>query len=541
MVEGENHPSFIGYVADRIVVKFDKAITAQMNNQLMQQGRAGIAMLDRLAVKYKVKSIIKQFPRAKKRMYRGRQIDLSGWHKIRFRKEVDVEKVVAAFKKLPGVIDAQPIGIHAVYRLPNDPYFIDQWHLEQVGGPDIDAPEGWDFETGSDDIVVAVLDTGVQYYHKDLGGSNASVYNPGAARGNMWINWAEASGTRGVDDDGNGFTDDWIGWDFVELSLFDALFYCWADEDCFIPDNDPRDFHGHGTHIAGIISAINNNDYGVTSTVGGWGDGTRQPSANGVKIMPLRIGWADLFDPNLGYVSMDYAAQAFYYAADNGAHAANCSWGSSNSGGLGDAIDYFQAAGGLIFKAAGNSPSGIPDYMGGRADIINVAATGTNDCKASFSNFGNWVDVSAPGIDIWSTWYNYVSPADDFVARFSGTSMASPMALSVAASIWSQNPSWNADQVKQKLFDTADYIDGLSCNSTYAGLLGAGRVNAYIAVGSCEGDLNGDGVVDGRDLADLISEFNCTTDCGFDMTYDDMVNAADMAVFAKDFGRASCP
>ena len=97
------------------------------------------------------------------------------------------------------------------------------------------------------------------------------------------------------------------------------------------------------------------------------------------------------------------------------------------------------------------------------------------------------------------------------------------------------------DQVKQKLFDTADYIDFSNCDDDYAGEMGAGRVNAYLAVGSCEGDLDGNSVVDGRDLADLIGQFNCTSGCSFDMTYDDMVNAADLDVFAKDFGRASCP
>jgi hypothetical protein len=91
------------------------------------------------------------------------------------------------------------------------------------------------------------------------------------------------------------------------------------------------------------------------------------------------------------------------------------------------------------------------------------------------------------------------------------------------------------------LFDTADYIDGTACNSDYTGLLGAGRVNAYLAVGSCEGDLNGDGVVDGRDLAVLIAEFNCTTDCLFDLNYDDGVDAADLDVFVKDFVRVNCP
>ena len=142
--------------------------------------------------------MIKQFPGARKRIYRGRQIDLSGWLKIQFRNEVDVEKVAAAFKKLPGVIDAGPIAIHALHRAPNDPFFpffmdplLWQWHLHQTPGPDIRAPEAWDFETGNQDIVVAILDSGVRYFHEDLGGIDTSIFNPDGAQGNMWINTAE--------------------------------------------------------------------------------------------------------------------------------------------------------------------------------------------------------------------------------------------------------------------------------------------------------------------------------------------------------------
>lgn len=551
VVEGAQSPSFVGYAPKRIVVNFDKTITDRMQPFLMRKGRSRIASLDRLLRRFKATSLNRQFPGAKRRKYRNRWIDLRGWHKIHFQDEVDVADVVKIFKKLPGVIDAQPVGIHAIHRTPNDPQFpLYQWHLDQIAGADIDAPEAWDFETGNQDIVVAVLDTGVRWFHKDLGGSDTGYFEPAGfddtiytlngADGNIWINSDEVNGVMGTDDDGNGYIDDMIGWDFVHFSLLDAWFLCWQDEDCFYQDNDPRDFHGHGTHVAGIISTMNNNAYGLASTAGGWGDGTRQPSGNGVKIMPLRIGWS-YTSPVDGLVAMDFAADAFYYAANNGAHAVNCSWGSSNTGGLEVAIDYYLASGGLVFKAAGNSPTGIPDYMGGRPDIINVAATGIVDCRAGFSNFGTWVDISAPGVDIWSLYHEYREPAGDFIIPFSGTSMASPMALSVAALIWSQNPSWNADQVKQKLFDTADYIDGLGCNSTYAGLLGAGRVNAYIAVGSCEGDLNGDGIVDGRDLADLISEFNCTSDCGLDVTYDGMVDESDLDVFVKDFGRVNCP
>ncbi len=473
-----NVRSFVGYAPRKIVVKFDDSILSRMNRATARVGRLGIPELDQLGQRYDVLSIIQQFPGAKKKFYRGRVVDLSGWHKIKFARDVDVEAAVRAYKRIPGIIEAQPIGIHAVYGTPNDPNFGDQWHLNQANDADIDAPEAWDIQTGNPDIIVAILDTGVRYFHKDLGGAGASSSNPGAAQGNMWINWAEKNGTDGVDDDGNGFVDDWIGWDFVQSESG-----CWPGEDCSDADNDPRDFNGHGTHVSGIVGAINNNGYAVASTAGGWGNGSLQTTADGVRIMPLRIGWSSkFFIFELGLVSMDYAAQAFRYAADNGARLANASWGSSNTGGLGDAIDYFLASGGLIFHAAGNDGADNPDYMSSRGDIIDVAATDADDCKASFSNFGTWVDISAPGDNIWSTYHDHNDPNSDVIASLSGTSMASPMALSVAALIWSQNPSWSASQVKQRLFDTADDITTSSCNTAYIGKLGAGRVNAFNAV-----------------------------------------------------------
>ena len=291
--------------------------------------------------------------------------------------------------------------------------------------------------------------------------------------------------------------------------------------------------------MAGIVAALNNNGYAVASAAGGWGDGTQQPTGNGVKIMALRIGWADVFDVRDGFVSMDYAAQALVYAADNGAHLVNASWGSSNIFNFGEAVDYFLASGGIIFKAAGNSGLNSADYLGTREDIVNVAATGKqdpfivqrNDCKAWFSNYGEWIDIAAPGVEILSTWHNLYDPDFDYVRVMDGTSMASPCALSVAALIWSQNPSWTADLVKQHLFNTADPIDDLGCNSAYVGQLGAGRVNAFNAVGRCENNTEGnDNDVDGKDFVEFIDDYTAG-DLG---TYE-------VAVFASDFSRTNCP
>jgi PKD repeat protein len=486
---GVEVPGFVGYVPNEIVVKIDESILSRMKGAKLQQGRTGVIGLDELGKRFDVSSIVQQFPGAKKRKYRGRAIHLAGWHKMRFSEKFDVKSVIKAYKAIPGVIDAQPIGIHAVLEsLPNDTDFADQWHLHQNSDVDMDAPEAWDIETGNSDITVAILDSGVRYYHKDLGGTDAAPSDPSSVSGNMWMNPGEVAG-NGIDDDGNGFVDDWIGWDFV-----DGVSDCWAGEDCATQDNDPRDFNGHGTHVAGLVSALNNNGYATASPAGGWGNGTLGRIDDGVNIMPLRIGWSGRYFVffEVGFVRMDFAAQAFRYAADQGAKLVNSSWGSSNTGGLGDAIDYYLDSGGLIFKAAGNDNSQSADYMSSRNDVISISATDIDDCKADFSNFGSWVDISSSGTDIWSLYHSHDDPENDYTAPLTGTSMASPLALGVAALIWSQNPSLAATEVEQRLYDSADDIDVLSCNASFAGQLGAGRVNAFNAVNAAAPTIRAD-------------------------------------------------
>ena len=471
----DDSPEFVGFRENAIVVKFDRTTLSAIVKSELPSGRTGIFSLDQLGGRLNVSRITQRFPNAEDRIYQGRDINLKGWHKFRFSGDVDIEDVVERYKAIPGVQDAQPIGIHRIYENPNDTRYSDQWHLNQANDHDIDAPEAWNIETGNDGILVAILDTGVRYFHKDLGGANASFSNSTDIDGNIWINWAEKNGTNGVDDDGNGFVDDWVGWDFVESENV------YAGEDGSTPDNDPRDFNGHGTHCAGIVAALNNNGYATSSPAGGWGNGSLQSDGDGVKIMPLRIGWSwgrNWYE--VGYIGMDYAANAFVYAADNGANIASCSWGSSNSGGLGDAVDYFLSKGGMVFHASGNGSADDPDYLDNRGDCISVASTDQDDKLSDFSNYGTWVDVSAPGTDILSTYHDHTDPENDYVASLSGTSMATPLSASVAALIWSKNPSWSANQVEQQLYDSADEIDGL--NPSYAGKLGAGRVNAFNAI-----------------------------------------------------------
>ncbi|MFH1687738.1 MAG: PKD domain-containing protein [bacterium] len=468
-------PGFLGYVPDRFVIVLKEDVSVDHAKDASTSiALANLDGLDELALRFGVTTLKPQFPgsdRAEKS--RG----LSRNYKVWFGTGT-LEEAMAAYRQSPLIESVEPIGIHAMYATPNDTYFSPyQWYHNQANDDDIDSPEAWDIQTGSTSTIIALLDSGTRYYHPDLGGANASVSNPGASRGNMWINTAELNGSSGVDDDGNGFTDDWIGWDFIQSTSG-----CWSGEDCNTQDNDPRDFNGHGTHTAGIMGMMTNDGYGMAGVAGGWGNGSQAVTGNGVKIMPLRMGFSyNYFGQEYGVVYMDAAAEAFYYAADNGAKIASCSWGSSNSGGIGTAATYFTSNGGLIFVAAGNDGTETPGYLNSRSDCISVAATDQNDGAASFTTYGTWVDISAPGVGIYSTYHDHTDANTIYWASMDGTSMACPMAAAVGGLIWSQNPTWTASQVENQLYASADSIDA-ELASKYIGKMGAGRINAYAAV-----------------------------------------------------------
>ncbi len=470
-------PSFLGYVPDRFIVVM-KSQVGPLNIQMSSRSVAQIGdpEFDKLSEQFAVSEIKEQFPGAS-RSTMAHADELARYHKVTINKGT-LEEAMDAYRKNPLVESVEPIGIHAMYAVPNDTYYSPyQTYHNQANDHDIDSPEAWDIETGSSSTIIALLDSGTRYYHPDLGGANASVSNPGASRGNMWINSAELNGSSGVDDDGNGYVDDWIGYDFI-----DGVSNCWSGEDCNTKDNDPRDFNGHGTHTAGIMGMITNDGYGMAGVAGGWASGSQPVTANGIKVMPLRMGYSyNYLGQEYGVVMMDAAAEAFYYAANNGAKIASCSWGSSNTGGIGTAASYFINNGGIICVAAGNDGTQTADYLNGRGDCISVAAVDQNDAAASFTTYGTWVDISAPGVGIYSTYHDHTDPNTIYWAALDGTSMATPMVAGVVGLIWSHNPTWTAAQVTTQLYSSADNIDAY-LSSQYLGKMGAGRINAYNAV-----------------------------------------------------------
>lgn len=298
---------------------------------------------------------------------------VEGLQLVKLPKGTTVEQAITSYRKNSNVLYAEPNYIYRVSSLtPNDPYFL----LEELWGLDkIKAPDAWEFTTGSDEVIIAVIDTGVYWSHPDLAD-------------NIWINPNEI--LDGTDTDGNGFVDDIWGWDFYQ------------------GDNNPMDEHGHGTHVAGTIAAVGNNDAGITGVM--WN----------AKIMPLRFLGRD------GSGTTDHAIAAIGYANNNGAHIINNSWGGGDySQALKDAICASSA---VVVCAAGNqgdNNDNTPAYPASYncPNIISVAATNRDDNLAWFSNYGaTSVDVAAPGIDIYSSvpvfsdvWFDSIDSVAEWV------------------------------------------------------------------------------------------------------------------------------
>lgn len=333
--------------------------------------------------------------------------------------------------------------IYRVDAVPNDPYFSLQWGLHNTGqsggtsDADIDAPEAWELFTGSSDIAIAIIDTGIDYAHVDL-------------QSNVWANPGETGGgkeTDGIDNDGNGYIDDWRGWDF------------------FNSDNNPIDDHSHGTHVAGIAGATGNNSLGMVGVC--WN----------VKLMPLKA-----FN-NLGYGSLNAEIAAIDYAISAGAQIINASWGGySYSASLYQAIERAKTNGALFVASAGNdscNTDSTPHYPSSYDidNIISVLATTDTDTLSPFSNYGFYsVDLGAPGgEDGTQNAYNIFSTIpDDIFMRKAGTSMAAPFVSGGTSLVMGDRPSidwWQAKTIILKSVDTKAALIGKA--RTY------GRFNAY--------------------------------------------------------------
>ncbi len=347
--------------------------------------------------------------------------------------------VLKELKNIPDVAWAEPNYALPIHFYPNDSLYVQQWSLETL-----DMPQAWNIEQGSAQIIVGVIDTGIDYLHPDL-------------QGQLWINAPEdinnngrfdPGDINGIDDDGNGYIDDVIGWDFTDAPDFPD------NGDYLDPDNDPMDEYpgGHGTPVAGIIAAKTNNTIGISGI------------APNVKVMALRAGTAS------GYLEEDDVAEAIIYAVQNGCKIINMSFGDVVfSYLLKEAVDYGYQNGVLFVASAGNSGNNTLQYPASYDETISVGATDINNNLASFSSFGSKIDLVAPGQDILST------SRDASYGNYNGTSFSAPIVSGVLALLWSQHPQNSAQSIEATLLTGCQDLGFPGWDQYY----GQGVANAY--------------------------------------------------------------
>ncbi|MBW1932742.1 MAG: S8 family serine peptidase [Deltaproteobacteria bacterium] len=494
------------YVPGELIIKFRGDVADLLQAQLVQKKTPnGLSLspeLDKLGKKYKlrrIKPLFKDFKQKRqkiqdlkagtrhpvsktekrilKRLARvpksARVPNLGGIHRVEFdpHPDLDLAQLAKQYEQSGDVEYAELNYIVSICREPNDPLYKVQWPLENTGqlyptsgkfndppgtpDSDIDALTGWRYIRSAPNTVVAVVDTGLDYNHRDI-------------VNNVWINEAELYGHEGLDDDENGYADDICGYDFLN------------------GDGNPIDDHGHGTHCAGIIAAESDNDLDISGVC--WR----------AQIMVLKCLGSD------GRGDLTAAAEAVYYAVENGADVISNSWGGSIGfqglpKPLMEAYDYAYSQGVISVAAAGNQGSTLINFPAIFDSVIAVAATDSNDDLASFSNYGDLVDIAAPGVDVLSlraagTYRG--APYNQYTTIISGTSQACPHVSAALALVLAYYPGIDIDEARDIVFENCDYLPVEICKW--------GRLNLGKALSSI-------GALYAGDVVFTSSVYSCST------------------------------
>ncbi|MFN3343468.1 MAG: S8 family serine peptidase [Flavobacteriales bacterium] len=364
-------------------------------------------------------------------------LNLSNVFLLEFNDFSNVDVIMNKIKQSGMVEYAERVPLLKHFLTPNDPSFSSstQWGLFQIN-----AQQAWNISTGSPTVVVAIVDDAIQTNHPDL---TAVIYT----------NNGEIAGD-GIDNDGNGYIDDRNGFDV-------------ADNDN--NPNPPTNAFDHGTHVAGIAGARSNNAVGVASI------------GYNIRLLPVKATNSSS--------SVTHGYDGGVYSVNAGAKIINMSWGGTGSSTTAsNIINWASNQGVVLVAAAGNDNDNVLHYPAAYTPCIAVASTTTGDVRSSFSCFGTWVDVAAPGSSIYSTTvgssYGYKQ----------GTSMASPMVAGLAGLIKSVNPSMTATDIRNCILNTAVNIN--AANPSYVGQLGSGRIDAFAAVNCAAATLNNPPVAD---------------------------------------------
>ncbi len=353
---------------------------------------------------------------------------LSSIMQVTLSSDADVFRIAEQLMEKPSVEWAEPVYLRKLSYNPDDPGIVNQWHIALMH-----CPEAWELSRGDTSIVIGIVDTGVERVHPDL-------------QAHIWHNPDEIP-DNGLDDDGNGYVDDYYGWDFGD-----------NDADPSPASNSSIPDRFHGTAVAGAAAAVTDNGAGVASP------------AFSARIMSIKATRESDQDQNVisGY-------QGIAYAADQGARIVNCSFGGEGASNVErDVVEYAVNKGVIIVAAAGNSGLYGSDYPAAYPHVLSVASTNQSDQRSWFSNYGPDVDVSAPGQSIYTT-----DIGQDY-ASVSGTSFSSPVTAGVAALVMAGFPEWTAAQIREQIRVSALPIDSL--NGGFEGDIGWGRIDAYRAL-----------------------------------------------------------
>jgi subtilisin family serine protease len=431
--QGEGSINRKEFSNDKSTMKF---VPGQFIVKLKNDSAFSDTSLITLNEKHQVYGFEKLFPNADDTL-------LDNIYLLRVPLQSNILSIIQDYARCPDVKYAEPNQLGILCGIPNDANFSNQWYLHntgQMGTPDcdVDAPEAWAIETGNPEVLIAIIDTGIDETHPDLAMK-------------LWNNSDEIP-NNGVDDDDNGYIDDVNGWDF------------------YYNDSDPHDDYGHGTYCAGVAAASTNNSIGIAGT--SWG----------CMIQPVRIinRYGEFYDTA--------TALGIKYAADNDADVISMSFTFLNSSLLEDAVNYAYGKGVFLCAAAGNQNSSEEHFPAAYENVTAVGATTENDTRCSpkewgagyGSNYGDWVDIAAPGNNIYSTMPTYHVTMNDHGQTLtysfaSGTSASAPMVAGVAALLLSKNPLLTPDEVQTLLCENVDPY-----NSTE--YIGTGRLNAQKAL-----------------------------------------------------------
>lgn len=479
------------YVEGIVRVKLNKEKTTSFSVSLKSAKlSSNISSLDTILNSIGAISFKRTFPYSGKYEARSKALGLHLWYDITYdTTAVSLSNAIGKFENLSAIDITEPIKkiknkssvIKKLEPIPlsttlksttatsypfNDPFLSNQWNFyndgtvtDAISGCDINLFNAWLKQTGSEDVIVAIIDGGIDIDHEDL-------------INNIWVNSDENAGSDDTDDDNNGYIDDLNGYNFVESS------------GTIVAEN-------HGTHVAGVIGAENGNGIGVCGIAGGNADHA------GVRLMSCQVFETD---ENGDEISAKNFAEAIKYAADNGAVICQNSWGYDDASylpsSMKEAIDYFityagidetgaqvgPMNGGVVIFAAGNESSSTNSYPAMYSEVVSVASTGADYIFSYYSNFGSWVDITAPGgTDTDDTYYdNYIGSTvtDNEYAYMIGTSMACPHVSGVAALIVSEfgGDGFTPEMLKARLYRGVVDLDVY--NSTFTGEMGRGLINA---------------------------------------------------------------